>query len=456
MNKSIDDILWITLCAGLVFLMQAGFMCLEAGVTRRKNNINVAMKNLADFGVSTLIFWLFGFALMFGASAGGWFGRSDFAPNLDFQDPFRDAFVVFQIMFCGTAATILAGAVAERMRFHSYLLIMVLIAGFSYPIFGHWAWAGLAQNEPVGWLARQGFVDFAGSTVVHSFGGWTSLAALLILGPRMGRFPKDGLPRRMQGADIPLATLGTFILWFGWFGFNGGSTFAANGQIPTIIANTLLAGSGGLVAALLLGWRIRKTAAVDLSLNGVLAGLVAVTAGANAYSSLAAVIVGAIGGMVMVGCDIVLERLRIDDAVSAIPVHLGAGIWGTLAVALFGIPERLNTGLSFWNQLGVQGLGIVACGIWTFCVTYVALSIVNRFSPLRASPPDEEIGLNVSEHGATTDLLDLFMVMDRQSKTGDLSLRVPVEPSLRSVRSPGATTAGWIRSNRPWRAPRRS
>jgi Amt family ammonium transporter len=319
--------------------------------------------------------------------------------------------------------------VAERMRFAAYLVMMVLVAGITYPIFGHWAWNGLDLSVARGWLGARGFVDFAGSTVVHSFGGWTSLATLVVLGPRIGRFPTNGgPPRRMQGADIPLATLGTLLLWFGWIGFNGGSTLAMDGRVPGIIFNTILAGSAGLVVTLLVGWRIRGRAEVDLVLNGSLAGMVAITASANVVTSSSALMIGAVGGLAMLATDVLLIRLRIDDAVGAIPVHLGAGIWGTLAVGLFGESTRLATGLSRLDQIGMQLFGIVVCGIWTFGVTYLFLKLINPFVPLRASPADEDIGLNVSEHGATTDFLDLFIVMDRQSKTGDMSLRVPVDP----------------------------
>jgi Amt family ammonium transporter len=365
---------------------------------------------------------------MFGASQAGWVGVSGFAPDLSGAAAWPTVFMLYQVMFCGTAATILAGAVAERMRFGAYLLVMVLVAGVAYPIFGHWAWNLGPDGAPAGWLGRLGFVDFAGSTVVHSFGGWTSLAALLVIGPRMGRFPAHGPGRRMQGADIPLATLGALILWFGWFGFNGGSTFAFDARVPGILLNTALAGAAGLTAALLLGWRLRGQADVFLAINGTLGGLVAVTAGVHVLSTPAAILVGAGGGLAMLFCDRLLERLRIDDAVGAIPVHLAAGVWGTLAVALFGDPARIGTGLNIAQQLGVQALGVVVCGMWTFGVVYGFLRLIDRIFPLRISPDDEATGLNVSEHGATTDLLELFTVMERQSQTGDLSLRAPVEP----------------------------
>jgi Amt family ammonium transporter len=232
----------------------------------------------------------------------------------------------------------------------------------------------------------------------------------------------------MQGADIPLATLGTLLLWFGWFGFNGGSTLGLSERVPMVLVNTALAGAAGMTASLLIGWRLRGRFEVDLALNGALAGLVAVTANAHAVSSASAVLIGAVGGLLMLGCDRLLERLRIDDAVGAIPVHLAAGLWGTLCVGLFGDPALLGTGLSRPAQIGVQLLGAAVCAVWTFGVTYALLRLIAPRFPLRASPADEQIGLNVSEHGATTDLLELFMVMDRQEKTGDLSLRVPVDP----------------------------
>jgi Amt family ammonium transporter len=428
MEVPLIDILWVLFSAGLVFLMQGGFLAVESGLTRSKNNINVAIKNLTDFGISMVLFWTFGYALMFGLSRGGLVGLTDF--TLHFQDGrvWTVVFFLFQVMFCGTAVTIMSGAVAERMRFESYIVVAALVSGFIYPIFGHWAWNGADVGLPAGWLGLRGFVDFAGSTVVHSVGGWTSLACLLIIGPRAGRFPDDGPPRKIPGSNIPLATLGVILLWFGWFGFNGGSTLAMNDQVPGIIANTVLAGAAGLVATLVTGWVMRRSADVDLVLNGSLAGLVAITANAHAVSALSAVIIGCVGGVVMLGVDDLLERYRIDDAVGAIPVHLGAGVWGTLAVAIFGQADKLGTGLGFGPQLGMQFLGIFICFVWTFGLTYILLKIIDRFSPLRVTSEQEYIGLNISEHGARTDLLDLFMVMERQSVTGNLSLRVPVEP----------------------------
>ena len=422
------DLLWVITASALVFLMQAGFLALEAGLTRSKNAINVAIKNMADFGMSTVLFWLIGFAIMFGATAGGWIGTEGFAPSFDEAFAWPTVFFTFQVMFAGTAVTILSGAVAERVRFGGYLFLAVLVAGFTYPIFGHWAWNGLDVGDVTGWLAKLGFVDFAGSTVVHSVGGWTSLAVLLVIGPRLGRFPKDGPPQKIQGNNLPFATMGALLLFVGWLGFNGGSTLGIGANVGRVIANTVLAGSFGLVAAMLLGYRLKGRAEIDHVINGALGGLVAITAGAHAMDSSATAIVGAVGGLVAIGASELLEKLRIDDAVGAVPVHLGAGIWGTLAVGIFGEFDLLGTGLGRWQQIGVQGLGIVVCGLSTFGVTYFVVRTINRRKPFRVSEEDERVGLNVSEHGASTELLDFFTVMDRQARSGDLSLRAPVEP----------------------------
>lgn len=423
------DIIWIVFSAALVFLMQAGFLCLESGLTRSKNSINTAMKNLADFSVSTLVFWVIGFALMFGVTQNGWIGASDFLPDLETVSGTRMAFFFFQLMFCGTAVTIMAGAIAERARFGAYLLMALVCAGLIYPVFGHWVWNGIENGVRTGLLGRAGFVDFAGSSVVHSVGGWIALAALLVIGARTGRFPKDGPPRRIPGSSVPLASLGVLLLWFGWFGFNAGSTlFIDNVSVPRILANTVMAGAAGMVVTLLVGWQQRKRPEIDLLLNGVLAGAVAVTANCHAVSMASAAVIGGVGGIIMLTVSNVLERWRLDDAVGAIPVHLASGIWGTLAVGIFGDPALLGTGLGRAEQIWTQFVGILLCGVWSFGVAYLLFSIINRITPLRVRPEAEETGLNVSEHGATTELLDLFRVMDAQSQTGDLSLRAPVEP----------------------------
>ncbi|MDH3601193.1 MAG: ammonium transporter, partial [Candidatus Tectomicrobia bacterium] len=427
-DKTMLDAAWVLLCAGLVFLMQAGFMCLESGSTRAKNSINVAVKNLTDIGISVAIFWAFGFALMFGTTQGGWIGTSGFFPDVGQAEIWTAAIFVFQAMFCGAAITIVSGAVAERMRFAGYLMVAILLASLIYPLFGHWAWNGGLTGDVTGWLGRRGFVDFAGATVVHSVAAWVALATVLCVGPREGRFPPGEPPQKITGHNLPVAMLGTVLLWFGWFGFNGGSALAMDEQVPGLLANTLLAGASGMVAALAIGWPLRGRPDVDLVINGSLAGLVAITASCNVVTSAAAVVIGAVGGAVMFGIDRLLERWRIDDVVGAFPVHGGAGVWGTIAVALFGKPELMATGLSWWGQLWVQILGVGVCCVWAFGVAYLVLRLVQRVVPLRVTSEQEHIGLNVAEHGATTQLLDLLMAMERQEQTGDLSLRVPVEP----------------------------
>jgi Amt family ammonium transporter len=420
-------LMWIAISAALIFIMQAGFLILEAGLTRPKNNINVALKNLTDFAITTIMFWLFGFALMFGASVGGLFGTNGFLPELESAGFRQFIFFYFQVMFCGTAVTIIAGAIAERCRFNAYLLAVVIVSGLVYPVFGHWAWNGI-ESIPGGWLDSNGFVDFAGSSVVHSVGGWASLALVLILGPRIGRFGEGGQVNEMPSANIPTATLGVFLLWFGWFGFNGGSTLAFGESTARVLVNTMMGGAAGLTAAVILSQLQKRQADSLWIMNGTLAGLVAVTANAHAVSTLSALVIGAVGCVVMLLVDWLLLRLRIDDAVGAIPVHLGAGIWGTLAVGLFGQPELLGTGLPWLQQVGIQVVGIVACAAWTFGTTYLIFRVVNVVYPLRVSAEAEEIGLNVSEHGAVTESLQLLQVMQHQQQTGDTSLRAAVQP----------------------------
>ncbi|MGC9457304.1 MAG: ammonium transporter [Halothiobacillaceae bacterium] len=420
--------LWVLFSATLVLLMQAGFLCLEAGMMRRKNAINVAMKNVADFMIALFVFWAIGFGLMFGHSQGGWIGGSLLAPDFSATDPWTAVFFVFQVMFVATAATIVSGAISERVSYASYGLITLLVVIWIYPLAGHWAWGG-ALDGPPGWLAGLGFVDFAGSTVVHSVGGWVALAAILHVGPRIGRFTEEG-PQRIPPSSVPLALLGMLFFVIGWIGFNGGSELALDQEVPRIIAHTLLAAAAGGITAHLLAryWLPDYVDNLLLPINGVIAGLVAITAGVHAVSTLAAVIIGAMGAVVMVLADFWMIRRRLDDAVAAVPVHLAAGIWGTLAVAIFGDLEKLGTGLDRWAQLQVQALGIVAIGATTFILAWIALAVINRIHPLRVSAESEQDGLNVSEHGQRTDLTDLMTAMDNQARSTDLSARVPVEP----------------------------
>jgi len=426
-GKLLIDILWVLIAAGLVFMMQGGFLCLESGLTRSKNSINVAIKNLADFGVAVVLYWIFGFALMFGITKGGWLGTTHFFTNIGQGGAWLSTFFLFQVMFCATAATIVSGAIAERIHFKAYIIITIVISGLIYPLFGHWAWGGSFEGAP-GWLAELGFVDFAGSSVVHSVGGWVALAILLIIGPRTGRFPKDEPPQKIQGNNLPMAMLGVVLLFFGWFGFNGGSTLALNEQVPGIIANTALAGASGLVVTLAVGWYFKKIPEVSLPMNGALAGLVAITANCHAVSASSAAIIGGVGGIIMLAAEHLLERWQVDDVIGAVPVHMAAGVWGTIAVALFGDLEILGTGLTRMAQLKIQVIGIIVCFVFAFVGTYFIFRIINRYFPLRVSPQDEHDGLNVAEHGATTEILDLLTVMQKQEETQDFNLRVPIEP----------------------------
>ena len=393
------DALWVVIASALVFLMQAGFLCLESGMTRSKNSINVAIKNFADFSLSTIVFWIFGFGLMFGTSNGGWFGTDFFVLDFGAENSSLTLFFVFQVMFCGASVTILSGIVAERMKLVAYLLVSIIVAGFLYPIAGHWSWANLDGSGGSGWLAEMGFIDFAGSTVVHSVGGWAGLALVIIIGPRIGRFVQTADSSRISPSNLPLATLGAIFLFIGWLGFNGGSTLAMNDTVPAILANTIIAGCVGAISAGGLRYVVRQALDVEHFLNGALGGLVAVTANCYAVSTGAAALIGLVGGMLVVFFAHLLEHYKIDDAVGAIPVHLGAGMWGTLATGLYGDLDILGTGLTRLEQIYVQGLGVLVYGIWTFGLAFLLFYILNRIIPFRVSKEEELVGLNYSEHG---------------------------------------------------------
>lgn len=419
------DNLWILIAAVLVFVMQAGFLCLESGLVRSKNSINVAAKNISDFALSGALYWAFGFAFMFGESLSGWMGTTGFffGENASADEM---AIFIFQLMFCGTAVTLVSGAVAERLSFVSYLWVTALISLLIYPIVGHWAWGGIVTGEITGWLAQMGFVDFAGSTVVHSVGGWVALAAILIIGPRKGRFNHD--QQRIPGSNVPMAVLGSMLIWFGWFGFNGGSTLAWNDQVPGILLNTLVASFFGGIGATMLKYWFDRYADVSQMINGVLGGLVAITANCHAVTSHQAMVIGLVGGVIVILADRGLEKMRIDDAIGAVPVHLAAGIWGTMAVAIFGNMTQLGTGLTRMAQLQVQLTGVLSIGLFSFVTAMILLRLINRLQPLRVSEKDEMIGLNVSEHRVSTEVFDLLLAMQHQQREADFSSRVPVEP----------------------------
>lgn len=425
--KTYVDTLWVFSCAILVFIMQAGFMCMESGLSRHKNSINVALKNLADFSISIVIFWLFGFGLMFGKSFNGFFGTDLFFFETDISA--YQTYFVFQAMFVATASTIISGAVAERLKFVGYLLITTFSTGIIYPIVGHWAWSsgflGEAMNK--GWLVAQGFVDFAGSSIVHSVGGWIALAGIITLGPRVGRFSKEN-KGRFTGSSFPLAVLGTLILWFGWFGFNGGSNGALDDSVALILINTFLAASFGLLTGLLISFIFHKKPDPMYLVLGPLAGLVSITASCNSVNSFLAIMIGIIGSIIAIIASELLEKYEIDDVVGAVPVHLAAGIWGTLAVGLFSDLEILGTGLTRLGQIKVQSIGIVTIGAFSFTTSMIFFKLLNLVYPLRVSPLHEQLGLNIAEHGAVSVEHDLINILSKQAETGDLKIRGPQNP----------------------------
>jgi Amt family ammonium transporter len=387
------DYVWTLVAAALVFFMQAGFALVEAGFTRAKNAINIMMKNLMDFSMGSLAYWAIGFAFMFGVSKSGWIGvsgffLSDFTPG---GDPWVLAFWMFQVVFAATAATIVSGAMAERTKFTGYLVYSIVVSAIIYPIFGSWAWGGLFHGG--GWLEKLGFIDFAGSTVVHSVGGWTALAGAIVLGPRLGKYAKDGSIKPILGHNIPLAALGVFILWLGWFGFNPGSTTAANKDIAMIFVNTNLAAAAGAVLAMFTAWIKFKKPDAGMSLNGALAGLVAITSPCASVSPLSAVIIGAIAGIIVVFSVVFFDRIKVDDPVGAISVHGVNGAWGTLAAGIF------NMGGTSAKIIGVQVLGIGACFVWTFCTAFIMFKLIDKTVGLRVTPEEEAYGLDRGEHG---------------------------------------------------------
>ncbi len=388
------DYVWTMVAAALVFFMQPGFALVECGFTRAKNAVNILMKNLLDFSMGSLFYWAIGFGLMFGVSQTGWFGTScfflsDFSPG---KDPWVVAFWMFQVVFAATAATIVSGAMAERTKFSGYLIYSAAICGFIYPIFGSWAWGSLYHGN--GWLEKLGFIDFAGSTVVHSIGGWTALAGAIVLGPRIGKYTKEGKVQPIPGHNIPLAALGVFILWFGWFGFNPGSTTAASKDIAMIFTNTNLAAAAGAVFAMITAWIKFKKPDVGMSLNGALAGLVAITSPCATVTPFSSVVIGAVAGVLVVLSVLFFDRIRVDDPVGAISVHGVNGAWGTLAAGIF------NIGGTSGKIIGVQLLGIGAGFVWAFGASFVMFKLIDKTIGLRVSPEEETEGLDFGEHGA--------------------------------------------------------
>lgn len=404
------DILWILVCSIFVLFMQAGFCCLESGLSRSKNSIHVAIKNVVDVSIVGILYWIFGFGLMFGTTTGGLIGTTHFPFTNSGSDIFLSAFFLFQLMLCATAATIASGASAERMRFTAYLILSIVLGGIIYPVFGHWAWTSHFVGKAPGWLESLGFRDFSGSTVVHSLGAWAALASIMIIGPRIGKFDKHSCSKKLKGHNLTLATTGVFILWMGWFGFNGGSEFGFTSLVPQIFINTFLASACGAITMLVWQFYQRKQIEIENILNGLLAGLVASSASCDAVSPASSVVIGIIAAIVMEAGVWVLERFQLDDTIGVIPVHGFAGVWGTLAVALFIPAEHLTH--SRWEQFLVQALGCAVCFIWCFSFCWVTLRVISQFVRLRATEDEEKLGLNMAEHGATTEMYELLNLME--------------------------------------------
>ena len=386
------DTFWLLICAILVFLMQAGFLCLESGLSRAKSSINVALKNVADFGIAVATFWAFGFALMYGASINGLVGSKFFFFTTKVAG--YQSFFVFQAMFVATAATIVSGAVAERLKFFSYVVITFVTSGIIYPIVGHWVWAINFSNPNIkfGWLGKLGFIDFAGSSVVHSVGGWVALAILLIIGNRTGRF-REG-KKTFQGSNTPLAALGAIILWFGWFGFNGFSqlamgTFDDVNAISKIAVNTHLAGASGVVVGAIISRLHGGKTDIIMMLNGALAGLVAITAEPLTPTPILAIVIGGFGSIIMYYGTKYLERLHLDDVVGAIPVHMFAGIFGTLVVPIS------NPDTSFGTQL----IGVISVVLFSFVLSLITFKVLKQTIGLRISKEAEKLGTDKAEIG---------------------------------------------------------
>ncbi len=399
---------WTCLAAFMVFFMQAGFALVEIGMTRAKNAVNIIMKNLMDFAVATLVFFFFGFGLMFGKT-NGLFGTTDFFMEGITGEHWNYTFILFQTVFAGTSATIVSGAMAERTKFTSYLIYSFFITALIYPVYGSWAWGSLLNGS--GWLenlSTGAFTDFAGSTVVHSIGGWLALAGAIILGPRKGKFGPDGKPRAIPGHNIPFAALGVFILWFGWFGFNAGSTTVGDASIGRIAFVTNIAACAGAISAMITAWFLFKKPEATMSLNGALAGLVGVTAGCNTLTGMGALIIGASAGVLVVFSVLFIEsKLKVDDPVGAVSVHGVCGAFGTLACGLLnaeGIinPAKTSTGLFYgggFNQLISQSIGVGSAFLWAFGLGVILFTIVKKTCGLRVTEQEEYVGLDIEEHG---------------------------------------------------------
>ena len=404
------SIVWTLIAGILVFTMQAGFALVETGFTRAKNAANIMMKNIMDFAVGSLGFYILGAALMFGASkAAGWLGWGGLGmPSLSGGEGIWDwTFFFFQTMFAATAATIVSGAVAERIEFKSYLIYSILVSAIVYPISGHWMWGSLAGEGSQGWIEALGFHDFAGSTVVHSVGGWIALAGAIALGPRIGKYRHDGKANPIPGHSLVLGTLGVLLLWIGWFGFNPGSYTAGIGSIGRVAMTTNLAACAGTIAALVTAWVVMGKPDLTMALNGSLAGLVAITAPCDQVTCNAAVVIGLVAGVLVVLSVFFFDKIHIDDPVGAVSVHCVNGVWGTLAVGLFAAPASLGYGNDLvglfygggFKYLGVQLVGVGMTAVWAFGMGFAIFMTLKKAGILRVSAKTELKGLDVTEHG---------------------------------------------------------
>ena len=385
--------LWMLLSGILVFFMQAGFTLVESGMTRSKNAVNIAMKNVLDICVGSLTYWLVGYSLMYGDTTNGWFFWSGL-----FQGEGADLF--FQTMFAATAATIVSGAIAGRTKYSTYIIFSLVMTAVIYPISGGWQWQG------EGWLTNLGFIDFAGSSIVHSVGGWAALVAAILVGPRIGKFV-NGKVLPIPGHNQIMATLGVFILWLGWFGFNGGSQLAWGGAdaigASTVVLITNLAAAAGGLAALITTWIWYGKPHLAQTLNGALAGLVSITAGCGNMTAGGAVLAGLIGGVLVVfSIEFIEKKLKIDDAIGAVSVHGVVGAWGTLVIGLWGVDGDKAIGLfngGGASQLGIQATGVVAYAVWAIALSFIVLYTLKKTIGLRVSAEVEEKGLDLAEHG---------------------------------------------------------
>lgn len=389
------DHLWILICGCFVFFMQAGFICYEVGFIQPKNVISVAIENIIVFVVTTLSYYLVGFTLMFGGSKWGVIGTTNWL-FLNYVSNFDYVFIFFQLMFAGTAITIFSGSMSERTKISALIIAAIFVGTIIYPLFGHWVWGGMHIKQGT-FLSNLGYIDFAGATVIHSTAGWVALAGIIIVGPRKDRWDEEGNPKRIGRSNIPFAALGTFILWFSWFGFNGGSLLKFDDRIGLILLNTNLAAAAGVVGAVITTYIfIKDQSFMESIFNGALGGLVAITAGSNFLTPTKAIFVGLITGSVVVWASFILLKFKIDDAVGAVPIHAFGGICGAVLCTLFASQQYLNFS-SRWKQLLIQIFGVTINFIWAFGVGLLMFYLIDKTIGLRVSKDDEEKGLNIVE-----------------------------------------------------------